>query len=148
MRAILKYRAIQGESALSIVELLTYLFLASLILAISIPSAFRPSTHKQLQDEANRLMQAIEGAILESRQNESKVKLELTPQGYAFSADVASQLSALGYSLPDEIFILNTPDIITFHKSGVSSPATISLKKEDESCNVIISLRGRVKVLC
>jgi hypothetical protein len=135
------------SSGFSLIDLTVAIALTSLLFSLSMLSVHAISDRREIKAEAQKLMRSLELAVFQSLNSEIETSLTVLSSGYELERKVGTSIR---YELPPNIWI-NQKDRkrrINFSKSGVASPATIQLVKGDTTCEVTLSLRGRVRSSC
>lgn len=103
-----------------------------------------------LRIEADRLARTVRRSALWALQAEEDLQLHLlTDKWQLYRADGEQILAT--HQLSPLVQIDHLPPVgstVTFYSSGVLQPISISLKNNSKQCQVIISLRGRIRTEC
>ncbi len=123
------------------------LALVSVVSFVSLPSLYELSTHTTLRAGAAAFGRFLEQAQNIARERDEELALHLQRQSYEVSTLSGLQLREhLDSSL--EFLPPAMERNYHFYPSGVVSPQTFRLGNGRKVCEVVLSLRGRVHVLC
>jgi len=144
MQKVLELRCAQGTHLL---ELLVALIIISILSAVSIPRLGEILNSSPLKLESQRLEQILKRYSARSIQSEKKFSFISKPSSYQI-IETDSGVLRLSRQLSDKITLDSKREIIVFSKSGVVSPASLTLRSKRSACTITISLRGRINRLC
>jgi len=133
------------------IDLAVAILLLGLLAAISVPSIRETLHGHTLKSETRHLKSTMEQLTLQAAQREERILLTIGQAEYTARIGGSDGPLLITREFQDPVTALLTsipPRTIYFHKSGVSSPASITLTTGSEYCSVILSLRGRVSVEC
>lgn len=138
------------KKGFALFEVLIALALFGLLAAISVPSLGKQAERHKLRSESQALHRDLQRLILQSSYAGKQINLQLTAQSYKayFPADMQELFSKNLHKLVRIDLGHNTSNEIKLYPSQVTTPATIKLLGADSSCQITLSLRGRVRLEC
>jgi len=136
-------------SGFTVIELVATLAVLALLVSAALPQLNGVTSTMRLKNEALALKLFIDRVytyVLTAREGLSLECAESSLTAYRSGGEIVarhpiSQGAFLDLeSLEDRKLLL--------HPSIAASPATLTLRRADRSCRIIVSLRGRVRVAC
>lgn len=133
----------------SLLELLVALAFLMLLVGISAPSIASLRGKSKLQREAERLRGILTSLSLRAVQQEDDATLLVTKENYTARFSKTPKRRALYREINPPVKLLTSSrEVITFYRSGVTTPTTFELGDGASRCTVRLSLRGRVTSTC
>ena len=136
----------QAQHGYSFIEFGVGLFLAVVLLAISTPSISNSLRKGELRREVSNLRNILNSASLQAGLRAIKIKAVFEPRQLTVSTEDRLFLTT-PYSAHT---ILNSegPISVTFFSGISATPATIRFSDGADNCNLIVSIRGRIRQSC
>ncbi len=136
-------------NGIGIFELLIYLTLTGIIVAIN-TIGLGEIQHKlaiDVKTEARKIEQFLTESQLMAFHSKRKFKLEILDKNFQLLQNERVKGSLkLNEKLTHKIS--TKEEKIYFYPSGISSPGKVKITKDSQSCEVIISLRSRIRTQC
>lgn len=121
-----------------------------LIAALSLPSLAKLGRRHILLQQTRALAQDIELLVLDAWSTKRELTLELRPNRYtAQEKESGRMLFSKSIKAPLKLDLGHTAaDLISFYPRQVVSPKSVLVNYADQSCRVVLALRGRVRFQC
>lgn len=137
-----------SQTGNSLPELLVGLTLLGAVITTAGPFFSGILHNQRLRHEARKLQIRLEDAALRAKVEETPIRVSFWKNSY----EIQKANNSKKYNFPDYIqFIsssLSFPLQVFLYPGGTASPKRIELQKGAQTCQVIISLRGRVRYSC
>lgn len=131
-------------SGFSYVEVIAVVAITATLLSISVPSFINVNRSGLLKHEAKKLQLVLEDSLTRALLQKEEIDFIGSASSYLIIDSVGNKL-VTGNFKPG---ITLKPKTIKFYPSGVQSPATLHIKNKNKDCQLVLSIRGRVKVIC
>lgn len=131
-------------SGFSYVEVIAVTAIASLLISISVPSFVKVNSTGLLKHEAKKLQLVLEDSLTRAQTQNQEIEFIGNVSSYQVIDSNGNKVIS-GYF---KTGITLKPKNIKFYPSGVQSATTLFLKYQNKNCKLILSLRGRVKIVC
>ncbi len=118
--------------------------IASLLISISVPSFVKVNSTGLLKHEAKKLQLVLEDSLTRAQTQNQEIEFIGNVSSYQVIDSNGNKVIS-GYF---KTGITLKPKNIKFYPSGVQSATTLFLKYQNKNCKLILSLRGRVKIVC
>lgn len=141
-------RKLALQTGLQLFELLLVLLLSAVCLAFPLLSVSEIRSRQQVNFEALKLRLAIEGVSLHCLQTKTKGKIVLRQNSYTL---FSTKHPARTFNLKPPVKIETNPKDdrrIIFYSDAVHSPTRIRISDGKRTCDLFLSLRGRVRKKC
>jgi prepilin-type N-terminal cleavage/methylation domain-containing protein len=137
------------QRGFSLLELLLALAMVSILGAISFPALARWHSHALLKSEGTRLSLALEDAYVAALSYGETITV-------GFDRNVVQTIRSSGaplatYSPRKGVSVSNKSTDqgnLTFYPTHTATPATVVITSPYGECEVVVSLRGRVRSTC
>ena len=135
------------EPGSSIIELIAYLALSTIVFTLSIPAIRSARLNGALKKEVLILTHNLESMSLRALNESSDITILATSDSYQGSLN---DKIIFFRRLPEQFTLSfsNQTGELSFYASGVASPVTITLSDGSQSCAVKVSLRSRISTVC
>ncbi len=137
--------SIKSQRGASLLFLITSILCLCLISALCLSEFSYIRRKLEILTETQRLRSTIEQALIYSRLHGLELNFKNGTEKYSLRGNA---LPTPFYSLPAGVTLSIKPEKINFYSSGVNSPARFILQNSYFSCQLTLSLRGRIKQLC
>lgn len=137
------------EKGFTLTELLVGLAIVALVASISVVGLPSVSRQQRLCRETRRLQLLLDRARLRSLATAGLHTVALTPNYAELRDSRGASLERL--PIPEGLALSTTGNVaqeLSFYPSHTATPATITLSLGALSATLIVSLRGRTRVLC
>lgn len=144
-----KSKLLAGISGFTVVELVASLAVLALLVSAALPQLKGVTSTMKLSNEALALKLFIERVyayVLAAREELSLECAERSLTAYRPGGEVAAK-HVISHGAVLDLELLKDRKLL-LHPSIAASPATLTLRRADRSCRIIVSLRGRVRVAC
>lgn len=131
------------QSGYSILELVLVLAITALIAHVSYPRIQELRESVLLSSEAARVSSILQSLATAALSTESEVVAEAVGTTLRVTQGASSRVYTLRAPVQ-----FSSPSSIVYHPTGAVPPRTLVLTKASARCEIIISLRGRVRVAC
>ena len=141
----------QKRSGFSILEMVCFLAIVGVVLAVSTPNVGELIQRRSIHYEAGRIRTELQRLSRLSVSTERRIVVDFSRSSIIAATDSPPIVQILRRELPPAVtalFSRKGSKRIVFYPSGVASPATIVLESSSERCAITISLRGRVGSAC
>ena len=130
---------------ISTIELLIVLAISALLLCAAIPLLKPILQEAELRSEARILAESVEELSITAQLRGERILMAVENAGFHAHRHGIENAPFLSRSFQHSI-VATRPQTITMYPSGVVSPATIVLQRENRRCDLTVALRGRVNV--
>jgi Tfp pilus assembly protein FimT len=145
---------LRAGRGLSFVEMLVSLLIMGLVAFLSLPQNAVYLGAGSLRLAAEELANKVQSISLLSKQTNTPVLIELTRTGYSLwqlkkdrkTNLIETRVNKKGVLL--ELPSARATRAITCYPSGACTPLSFRILKGSQSCNMKVSLRGRVRLSC
>lgn len=132
----------------SLIEILIATAVVGILTTYALSSLREVNHLKFLKQEARKVQHAVEDLILKAQGQLIDHELIISTNYYITKEKNNSQILSTYYFPKGVIAAISSSQTVSIYKNGVVSPSTIVLNSSGLSCRIMISLRGRVRVLC
>jgi len=130
-----------------LIEIAIVLAVLGLLATVSFPSLRLFSYRHALRSEIRKFAALLEGLSLESLQRETVIEVELSGGQYFIARPGRQDRGS--FANPVAVAFKSTNlSHLSFFPSGAATPGTITFNSGDLTCNLTLSLRGRVAYDC
>ena len=138
-----------SEYGLSLLEVVAAIAFIGIIIGTSVPAIATLHHRIHLRGETIATRQFLERAYGYALASRQPTIVRLTRTSLATHTESEVQLERLSLRRNVEIRLDSVRDgRILFYPSITASPATIRLTRGTQECSIVISLRGRTRVVC
>lgn len=139
----------QHLSGFTLLETLIVLSITSIVIALAIPQFHTYTKHMTLRNEALKIRLFLESCAAYAIASRSTIEVLVSMTKLTAVQQGGDTLKQHVVRNGAELTLLNPPEIpLLFHPTITASPKTLTLKKIDMICSVIVSLRGRIRIAC
>jgi Tfp pilus assembly protein FimT len=134
-----------------VTELLAGLLLCALLVSLAASSFAGLVQKKTLRFEAMRLKATLQQLMLDARQREEDMLLEVEARRYTARRKGVNGGVLFRYQFKQPVrarLAAGQMAVVACYRSGANTPATLVLEDGKSSCKVVLSLRGRINVRC
>ncbi|MCB0320503.1 MAG: prepilin-type N-terminal cleavage/methylation domain-containing protein [Bdellovibrionales bacterium] len=136
-----------ATNGFSLLEMLISLSLLSVLFALSLPQFSKLKRDTAVSESTHRIKLLIEEAILVAQATATKHVVQITQQQVIISRYGAGSPES-SISLPPGITLFSNSSSFQIASSGVVQPKRVLVVSDSQYCEIVISLRGRVRTQC
>jgi|1048.fasta_scaffold70516_2 hypothetical protein len=134
--------------AFSLIDCLVGIALTTIVISISFPKIKNNQLSILIKKEARLLQQEIQNLNLLAQIQNTDLSLRINSDSYKTFSETQQVLTTRNLPSGVSISTQSPSNKITLYRTGTATPATILLSKNSYQCEIVVSLRGRISVIC